>query len=156
MNKILLEALKTNSIPRHPHWNKINEGYLKKQPKCVVCGISENVVAHHIYPMHLCSEVGRADLELDERNLITLCENGSISNHHLLIGHLGSFESYNPEIDTDVVKFKCKKDQFIKNNITWMKKNLNRPKAIYELTILEKRELRKRLDELFPLLVAHI
>jgi hypothetical protein len=37
-----------------------------------------------------------------------------------------------------------------------MKKNLKRPKAIYELTILEKRELRKRLDELFPLLVEHI
>jgi len=29
---------------------------------------------HHIFPFHYCIALGRPDLELDDRNLITLCE----------------------------------------------------------------------------------
>lgn len=48
--------------------------------------------------------LGRPDLELDERNLITLCETeagSAAENHHLLIGHLDDFESSNLSVVED-------------------------------------------------------
>ena len=53
---------------------------------------------HHIFPFHYCIALGRPDLELDDRNLITLCEDEAGKpgqNHHLLVGHLDDFESSN-------------------------------------------------------------
>lgn len=52
-------------------------------------------------PFHFCVNLGRPELELDERNLMTLCDE-TINNHHLLLGHLGDFQSYNPNVKTDV------------------------------------------------------
>jgi hypothetical protein len=43
-----------------------------------------SVQVHHIFPFHDCVALGRPDLELDERNLITLCgksHNGIGENH---------------------------------------------------------------------------
>lgn len=41
--------------------------------------------------------VGRPDLELDPRNLLTLCIRPDCE-HHVLLGHLDDYESYNPKV----------------------------------------------------------
>jgi len=65
------------------------------------------VQVHHIFPFHYCVALGRADLELDERNLITLCgksHSGSGENHHLWVGHLDNFQSSNLNVVHDAEK----------------------------------------------------
>jgi hypothetical protein len=87
-----LVALKYG-IARSPRWHAVARAHLAKQPHCVACkpGARVAVQVHHIFPFHYCVHFGRPDLELDERNLVTLCSGGS--NHHLLLGHLDDFES---------------------------------------------------------------
>jgi hypothetical protein len=84
-------------IARSPRWKAVARAHLAIQPFCVACGPYSRQVTkknvHHIFPFHYCVHLGRQDLELDHRNLITLCESGS--NHHLLLGHLDDFESAN-------------------------------------------------------------
>jgi hypothetical protein len=59
---------------------------------------------HHIKPFHLHPE-----LELEPKNLITLCENKSDGvNCHLLFGHLGSFRSFNVRVISDAIEWKAK------------------------------------------------
>ena len=81
---------------RSKKWRKVRQAHLKKYPQCVVCGSRDKKrnQVHHIIPFHI-----KPELELDESNLITLCES-SRKNCHFQFGHLYSWRSYN----TDVVK----------------------------------------------------
>ena len=81
-------------LQRSPLWPKAQREYLKQNPQCAVCSTNTTIQIHHVMPFHLCHLVYRGDLELDERNFIPLCEEKG-NNHHLLLGHLGDFESYN-------------------------------------------------------------
>ena len=68
----------------------VRKEHLKKASGLRSCGGRKEVEVHHIRPFHL----DRA-LELEPTNLITLC------NHlrcHLLIGHLGSYRSWNVDV----------------------------------------------------------
>lgn len=80
-------------VPRSPQWPKVRNDFIKKNPKCAVCGGTKDLNVHHKKPYHLHPE-----LELDETNLITLC---NYSVHHLWFGHLGNFQSYNVDVETD-------------------------------------------------------
>ncbi len=85
-------------LQRSPEWNKVRMAHLSRitdQQYCAVCQGTTQLEVHHIIPFHLCHLVYRGDLELDERNLMTLCE-VSQNNHHLLLGHLNNWEIYNP------------------------------------------------------------
>lgn len=80
---------------RSPMWQSVRKTHISLFPNCAVCGkkgtnLSPNEV-HHKIPFNIDKS-----LELDPENLITLCR-----NHHLLIGHLMSFRSYNIEVETD-------------------------------------------------------
>ena len=89
--------LKTSGAKRSSQWPGVRKAHLKKQPNCVVCGGSKKIEVHHIRPFHL-----HPQLELDPKNLITLCENdGDGVNCHLAVGHLGSFKSYNEHVKRD-------------------------------------------------------
>jgi hypothetical protein len=85
---------------------------------------------HHIFPFHYCIALGRPDLELDDRNLITLCEDEAGKpgqNHHLLVGHLDDFESSN----LAVVRmrrgaFYGMDAEAIKSDMTWLRKKVSR------------------------------
>lgn len=79
---------------RHPQWAALAKRYLKGKC-CAVCGGSDKVVPHHIIPVHV-----DATKELDETNLIPLCE-GRVMNCHLVVGHLRSWVSYNPTVRED-------------------------------------------------------
>ena len=81
-----------NKHPRSTRWSKCRRDILAAYPFCAVCGNAQNIVPHHIKPYHLHPE-----LELDEKNLIVLCE-GPVVNCHYLFGHLRNWKSWNPEV----------------------------------------------------------
>src|ERR1700729_690052 len=95
-------------VVRSTKWPAVERAHLAKQPRCVACSdraAPKNLQVHHIIPLHFCLRIRRPDLELDERNLITLCESESrvdtCDDHHLLVGHLGDFESANLHVVHD-------------------------------------------------------
>lgn len=139
---------------RSPYWHHVQETYLHDNPKCAICGATEGIQVHHKNPFHYCISLGRPDLELDPRNLISLCESESgkpENNHHLLIGHLNDFKSSNLDIDTDVIKYHGMTLQEIKESTEWQQEELSkRLKPLNEMSDSEKQEYRKQLDTLLP------
>lgn len=81
---------------RSPKWKTVRKNFLQKNQECAICGKTENLVPHHKLPFHMFP-----DKELDEENLVTLCENHPV-NCHYLFGHLMNWQTYNPNIDDDV------------------------------------------------------
>lgn len=80
------------SRTRSSKWTSVRRNFLKKHPQCAVCGSTQNLNVHHIKPYHQHPE-----LELEENNLITLCENYKKGVHcHLFVGHLGDYRKINP------------------------------------------------------------
>jgi hypothetical protein len=97
-------AIAAGDIPRSSQWPAVEKAHLLAQPTCVAFGQGQpgsGLQVHHMLPFHFCVKLGRPELELDERNLMTLCDE-TINNHHLLLGHLGDFQSYNPNVKADV------------------------------------------------------
>ena len=86
---------------RSPKWAAFAKRYLKGKA-CACCGRSDQVVPHHIKPYHLFP-----DLELDENNLIPLCE-GRTVNCHLAVGHLFRWKSYNETVREDAAYIRQK------------------------------------------------
>lgn len=62
---------------RSDEWPKVRLAHLRKNPYCEACGTVLELNVHHIKPFHTNPE-----LELDPRNLITLCR-----EHHFFVGH---------------------------------------------------------------------
>ncbi|MGZ3772989.1 MAG: HNH endonuclease [Pseudobdellovibrionaceae bacterium] len=98
--KIKVEASYGHKVPegwrRSPKWKAIRNAFLKGKV-CAVCGRKTKLEAHHIKPFHLFPRN-----ELLISNLIALCENKNNGiNCHLLVGHLGSFLSYNENVKAD-------------------------------------------------------
>lgn len=88
---------------RSSKWNDLRYSHLLKHPVCAVCGGNKKVEVHHIKPVHLFP-----DLELDNQNLITLCEGKKYVNCHLFFGHLGSYIRFNPDVKKDAEIFNNK------------------------------------------------
>jgi 5-methylcytosine-specific restriction endonuclease McrA len=88
------------TINRSPKWPALEKKWLKEHPTCAVCG-SDNkrgtLAVHHIIPFHI-----DPTRELDETNLMTLCENKS-RICHFVFGHLYNWKLYNKTIETDVI-----------------------------------------------------
>jgi len=85
---------------RSKEWTTLRKRVLKNSDaKCAVCGSTKKLELHHILPFNLFP-----DLELEEGNLIILCDgNGrfGIKSCHLLFGHYGNFKLYNPNVHDD-------------------------------------------------------
>jgi 5-methylcytosine-specific restriction enzyme A len=89
----------------HPHklagkkrstgWRRVRAEHLRRQPRCAVCGGTRVLEVHHVQPFHL-----HPDLELDPKNLITLCESPGLACHHVF-GHLGDWKSWNIHVRRD-------------------------------------------------------
>jgi len=147
-------------VHRSPKWDKVRDAHLRAEAECAACegGKSDNMAmqVHHIFPLQYCVALGRADLELDQRNLITLCQSevGKPSpNHHLLIGHLGNFESADRYVVRDARKiFHGMSATQIKIDPRWLAKKLRRLKPLDKMTGREKKRLRATMDKVFPVL----
>lgn len=113
-----------HGMERSPEWPRVAHEHLAIEPACACCGHKgQGLQVHHIKPFHL-----HPNLELDPNNLITLCEIKG-RDHHLLLGHLDDWESYNPNVRADVKRFHKKSDAEIRANPTWQKEMQHRPMA---------------------------
>lgn len=101
------EVLKLCGANRSSKWPGVRDKWIKEHNECAVCGTRKSLQVHHKKPFHL-----NPALELDPNNFITLCEEEG-KNHHLLFGHLGSWSSFNKDVEMDAE--------------TWRKKIENRP-----------------------------
>ena len=93
--------------PRSSEWPKVRATFIKEHPECAACGYKGTAnQVHHVSPFHLGAVNERGEtLELDPKNLITLCGPGN-RNHHLDIGHGGSFTCRNPNVREDAERFR--------------------------------------------------
>ena len=94
--------------PRSPKWPALQRKHLKLYPQCEACGTTLALNVHHVKPFHLYP-----DLELDPKNLITLCR-----DHHFSIGHdpdgpwapaRPSWKAENPNVRRDAKLWKARK-----------------------------------------------
>lgn len=107
---------------RSPEWPRVAKEHLLREPRCVVCGYKgHKLQVHHIKPFHL-----HPHLELDPQNLISLCEARG-REHHLLIGHLDEWDSYNEHVRADAKHFYRKTAAQIRADLHWLKKVTQRP-----------------------------
>ncbi len=107
---------------RSPQWQRVARENRRREPACVVCGYKgKKLQVHHIKPFHL-----HPHLELDLENLITLCEARG-REHHLLLGHLDAWNSYNEHIRNDAKHFHRKTASQIRADVHWQKKMAQRP-----------------------------
>jgi 5-methylcytosine-specific restriction endonuclease McrA len=91
---------------RSSRWPALRKAFLEANPTCAACGSTSDLEVHHIKPYHQNPE-----LELDPSNLIVLCDKPGPDNHHLTVGHLGSFRKANPDVvddAADMLKFSRK------------------------------------------------
>ena len=155
------EAAKPHGTARSPQWNRVRKEHLKLEPSCRACkkqrkGVWAKVVAivkpvqvHHIFPFHVVVALERPDLELDHRNLITLCESGE--KHHICIGHLGDYSSFNPGVREHAEKtFHGMTAQQIMTSPHWTALVKMRPEDLGKMSEEVKKELRADLDRLLP------
>lgn len=78
--------------PRSDKWPTIRRHHLVKEPFCKMCGGIIQLEVHHMMPFHLDEAK-----ELDDTNLITLCQAPGIECH-FKHGHEGNWKNYNPKI----------------------------------------------------------
>lgn len=97
---------------RSSKWKDIRATHLKEHPECEVCGRKTELEVHHIIPFSIAP-----DKELDPENLITLCESKKNGlNCHLLIGHLGNYRRFNPNVKADALEWRVKLGKLDINN----------------------------------------
>jgi 5-methylcytosine-specific restriction protein A len=87
----------TGEPPRSSKWPGVEHAFRALHPTCAACGGSARLNVHHMKPFHLDPA-----LELDPRNLITLCM-GPLECH-IRIGHGDDFKAYNPSVELDAAK----------------------------------------------------
>jgi len=146
----LLEAKRQNiEMERSDKWNEVREAYLKKFPDCAVCGSTKNLQVHHIFPFHYCIALGCPDLELDDRNLITLCETKGF-DHHLLIGHFDDFKSSNLNVKNDVQTYHNLTEAQIRMNGSWLKATLSTITPLDEMSDQEKSDFTAKMNITYP------
>src|SRR4051812_45845105 len=89
------------SARRSSRWPHVRAEFLKKNPHCKACGGQKKLEVHHIRPFHEAPE-----LELDEANLIPLCESWNHGiNCHLAIGHNGSYRRSDPNVRSEAQRW---------------------------------------------------
>lgn len=145
-------------LRRSPLWPRAERLHLLRQPTCACCAEGMHPGAamqvHHIFPFHACILLGRPDLELDPRNLITLCESEAGrpgENHHLLVGHLGSFQSSNLEVvEAARTAFHGMAASEILQSEPWKRAAAARMKPWSELSEAERAQLAAAMNARFP------
>lgn len=149
-----IEAARYGIMARHPLWHRCEREFLAAFPVCAACIPGQNlpgaVQVHHIWPFHWIKLLGFPWLELDFRNLIGLCEAEHArpaEDHHLLLGHLLSFKSNNPNVREDASLFRGMARAAIRADIRFAAKEAIR--APDQLDDGEKAEIAARIAELF-------
>jgi len=148
------EALRTIGHGRSSHWPAVEKAFRKIHPQCVCCIVRsvKHIQIHHRFPFHYCVALGRPDLELDMRNLITLCEwpGHASPDHHELVGHLADWKSSNLSVAEDAHLFRGMSAAEIRKDPRWIKKVAGKLKPIDEMTAKDKAAFTKLMNATFP------
>lgn len=148
------EARRTIGRGRSPKWPAVERAFRKVHPQCVCCIVKSvaHVQIHHRLPFHYCVELGRPDLELDMRNLITLCEwpGHTSPSHHELVGHLADWQSSNLSVAEDAITFRGMSEAEIRKDPRWIKKVAARLKPLDQMTTADKKAFTKLMNDTFP------
>lgn len=105
--QLLLHAIRVVKAKRHAkktdpkrssHWPTVRKHHLEEHGTCAACGGTKKLQVHHCAPFH-----SHPELELDPKNLITLCERLG-KDCHILIGHGDSFLWYSPTVVADAAE----------------------------------------------------
>ena len=100
-------ATNGKKVKRSSKWRKVRKIHLKDNPRCAVCGLKTKVEVHHAVPFSV-----DPTLELEPKNLITLCENKKWGiNCHLLVGHRSNYRNFNPSIKTTIAYMRAYVDK---------------------------------------------
>ena len=146
-------AIVAGEIPRSGQWPAVENAHLQQHPACAACGLGQprqGLQVHHMLPFHFCVKLGRPELELDERNLMTLCDE-TINNHHLLLGHLGDFQSYNPNVKADVAGPLSKLgDDQIDADPSWQAEMQRRPPFLNKMSPQDIANFKLLMDTWYP------
>lgn len=146
-------SIVAGEIPRSDKWSAVEKAHLQQHPTCAACGLGhpkQGLQVHHMLPFHFCVKLGRPELELDERNLMTLCDE-TINNHHLLLGHLGNFQSYNPNVKADVAGPLGKLgDDQIDTDPTWQAEMRQRPHFLNQMSPQDIANFKQLMDTWYP------
>ena len=89
--------------PRSPRWPTVREAHLLRHPTCAACGGTKGLEVHHLLPYHRFPEK-----ELDEANLLTLCEHHGC---HYAFGHLWNWNGINVDAVLDARKMLAKRER---------------------------------------------
>lgn len=60
---------------------------------CCVCGATDGLTLHHVVPVSV-----DASRELDPTNVVPICDDSSTKRCHIMIGHLGDWRRWNPDV----------------------------------------------------------
>lgn len=103
------ERSPTAAVPRSPGWHLVREQHVAANPVCVCCGGTRSLEVHHVKPFHLYPE-----LELDRKNLMTLCSDGPGGmSCHRTVGHGGDWNRWNPLARSDAPRVRSILDRCI-------------------------------------------
>lgn len=92
-------VIAAGGVPRSPRWPAVRAAHLKANPACAACGARNALEVHHIQPFHV-----RPDLELDPRNLLTLCGDPC----HLVHGHMMAWARWSPTVVADTAAYRAR------------------------------------------------
>jgi hypothetical protein len=153
------KAAKVHGVTRSREWPQVELAHRTKFPNCACCATGTNLTSpinvHHIIPFHFVILLGRPDLELDQRNLLTLCEADrfhSAPNHHLLVGHFDDWQSFNYSVANDCLeRFHGMSEPQIRIMAEWRSLCASRPSHWEHMTDEQKETLKKYVDSNFPL-----
>lgn len=136
------------ALPRSPHWPTRERSHLLIQPRCLVClrdDSETNLTVHHRYPFAYLVGMERPDLELDERNLFTICD-----DHHLTVGHLNYFGSYNPRFEHFVAMCRGLTLPQIRSAHEFVSAVQSRPKPFAKMDYWERSALLTEINRNMP------
>lgn len=153
-----------HGVARSDRWPHVEKAHLAAHPTCACCHPGTNVGAglqvHHIFPFHYAIALGRPDLELDDRNLITLCETEAGKpgpNHHLLIGHLDDFKSSNLTVVLDATQtYLGMTGEAIRVDHRWLAAKAAKLKPLDEMTDEDKANFVAAMNARFPLILTGV
>jgi 5-methylcytosine-specific restriction enzyme A len=119
--QLAIKVPKKPSVKRSPKWPALHKKWITAHSTCAACGKNVKLAVHHKKPLHLFPE-----LELDETNLITLCENVHSTYCHYTVGHCGiSWMKYDPNVDNDAAIILAMKQNAAGSSATWTRGALN-------------------------------
>ncbi len=143
-------AAAEHNLKRSAHWPAVERGFRKDHPVCECGGGTRALQIHHaLIPFHFAILLGRPDLELDPRNLLTISADPALE-YHVLIGHLDNYKSWNPNVLVDVRRYHGWKKEAIRADAVWLHKKAIRPKLWPEMSETEKQDLAEWINHHLP------